>query len=324
MSQSPDSNRRLPIIDVSALRSTNPMDWTYTAKEIDRACRQYGFFYVCGHGIDPELIDEVWRLARRFFDLPDASRQRLSIHNSSAGRGYEGVGAQTLGAAGRSDFKESFYIGLDPGPPFDRQTPTPGKGSNQWPDEIPEFKPVMQRYLDAMHTLANRLMNGIGSALDLPPGYFDPFLADPLVRLRLLHYPPSPDRTEPLNGAGAHTDFGGLTLLLQDDNGGLQVWDQEHEFWIDASPIPGTFVINLGDLIARWTNEQYRSTRHRVLNISGKRRFSLPFFLHGNVDYVVNCIPSCTSESSPPRYPAVTVGQHYRERFEKSRATHQD
>lgn len=140
-------------------------------KFIDRACRQYGFFYVCGHGIDPDLIDEVWRLTRNFFDLPDAARQRLSIHNSAAGRGYEGVGAQTLGAAGGSDFKESFYLGLDPEPPFDLQTPTLGKGFNQWSDEIPEFKPMMQRYLDAMHTLANRLMNGIGSALDLPPGY---------------------------------------------------------------------------------------------------------------------------------------------------------
>jgi isopenicillin N synthase-like dioxygenase len=320
MSQSSRSSHKLPVIDVSALRSANPDDYRQTAVEIDHACRQFGFFYVSGHGTQPTLIRDVWAMTRSFFDLPEEVRQRLSIRHSTAGRGYEGIGTQALGASGNPDFKESFYLGLEPDPKRPPEMRAYGEGPNQWPEEIQGFKSVMQRYIAEMQGLAARLMRGIGMALNLPPTYFDPFLTDPLARLRLLHYPPSADRQAPLNGAGAHTDFGGLTLLLQDENGGLQVWDQGSGDWIDADPIPDTFVVNLGDLIARWTNEAYRSTQHRVLNVSGRRRYSVPFFMHGNVDYVVNCIPSCVQPQNPPRYPPVTVGEHYRERFARSRA----
>jgi isopenicillin N synthase-like dioxygenase len=139
-----------------------------------------------------------------------------------------------------------------------------------------------------------------------------------MATLRLLHYPPQPPNPLPNEkGCGAHTDFGGLTTLLQDDAGGLQVWD-EAEGWIAAPPLPGTYVVNLGDMIARWTNGRYRSTLHRVINRSGRERYSIPFFHGGNPDYVVSCLPGCCSEEDPPRYAPTTVAGHMREMYRRS------
>jgi len=137
--------------------------------------------------------------------------------------------------------------------------------------------------------------------------------------LRLLHYPPQPANAAPgEKGCGAHTDFGGLTLLLQDENPGLQVWDRHSKSWIHAAPVPGTYVVNLGDMIARWTNDQYRSTLHRVVNISGRERYSVPFFFSGNPDHLVECLPTCLAPGDAPRYPAVTVEEHHREMYRRT------
>ena len=153
-------------------------------------------------------------------------------------------------------------------------------------------------------------------ALDLPQDFFDDFCQQPLSTLRLLHYPPQPPNPEPgEKGCGAHTDFGGVTILLLDDNPGLQGWDAANDRWINAEPIPGTFVVNLGDMIARWTNDRYRSTLHRVVNTSGAERYSVPFFYSGNPDHEVSCLPSCLTEGDQPHHPPTTVETHLMELY---------
>jgi len=177
----------------------------------------------------------------------------------------------------------------------------------------------MQAYLNVMLDLSARMMGGIALSLDLPEQYFAGFCNDAMATVRLLHYPPQPAGARPgQKGAGAHTDFGGLTLLRQDNVGGLQVWDQASDGWIHADPLPGTYVVNLGDMISRWTNDRYRSTIHRVVNASGRERYSVPFFYTGNYAHKVECIPTCLGPGETPKYPPITVEAHMREMYRQT------
>ena len=192
-------------------------------------------------------------------------------------------------------------------------------GANQWPESLPEFKSVTLNYIDDLAMLATRLMGLIALSLDLPHDYFAHFCRDPLMVLRMLHYPPQPANPRPgEKGCGAHTDFGGLTLLLQDKNGGLQVWDHEYGEWLQAAPIPGSFIVNLGDMIARWTNDHYKSTLHRMIKISGAARYSVPFFFSGNLDHQVTCLTQCLTPGEAAKYPPTTVEDHLKNRYKKT------
>ncbi len=214
-------------------------------------------------------------------------------------------------SGGAPDLKEGFYVGAEePFGGFNR-------GPNQWPVELPTLAPLLLDYHRRMLRLAGRLMSGLALSLALPEGAFADFCRSPVAILRLLHYPPQP----PLalgRGAGAHTDFGAVTILLQDEAGGLEVYDQAAGDWISAPPVPGAFVVNLGDLVSRWTNGLYRSTAHRVVNRSGRRRYSVPFFLSGAPDYEVTCLPACLAPGERPKHPPITVEAHLRERYRQT------
>lgn len=177
----------------------------------------------------------------------------------------------------------------------------------------------MEAYFTAMLGMARLLLRGLALSLDLPEDHFAAFAADPVATLRLLHYPPQPANPAPSEkGCGAHTDFGAVTLLLQDEVGGLQVWDHDLNRWIDAAPMPGAYLVNLGDLIARWTNGRYRSTLHRVINSSGQERYSVPFFFLGNPAWPIAPMPGCLGEGETAIYPTVTVDAHLRERYART------
>lgn len=310
----------LPVIDVSGLSSSDPARRRAVGAALREACLDKGFFYCTGHGVPAGLIDAVFAETKALFDLPNAEKDALDKSKSKCNRGYETLGGQTLQPGAPPDRKEGYYIGVelredDPRVIAGRFN----RGPNQWPVGLPGFRRTMRAYFAALQDLGATLMSGIALSLDLPEDYFAAYDRDPLATLRLLHYPPQkPDDPAGTMGAGAHTDFGGLTILLQDEVGGLQVYDHANKGWIHADPVPGAYVVNLGDMIARWTNDRYRSTLHRVINASGRERYSVPFFYVGNPDNEVACIPSCLEPGEMPKYPPISVEAHLRSMYAKT------
>ena len=303
----------LPIIDAGRLQHPG------TIRRLTAACQGAGFFHVSNHGVGDALLDAARDQMRRLFALPLADRMAVALDRSGCHHGYEPMQAQRLEAGAPPDLKEGFYIGNEAGP--DHPHVRAGyfnQGPNQWPPALPAFRPAMEAYFAALETLARRLMPAMARSLGLPPDHFAAFCDDPMSVLRLLHYPPQPPNPLPgEKGCGEHTDWGCLTLLWQDEAGGLQV--RSGGVWVDAPPIAGTFVVNIGDMFARWTNDRYRSTLHRVVNRSGRDRYSMPFFFEGNPGHPVSVLPGCVPAGESPRYQATTVSDHlaamYRQTF---------
>ncbi len=294
----------LPLLDMAAL------DRGQGIAALHEACVGAGFFYVANHGIAAPLIDAALRQARLLFALPLEQRITVSLAQSRCGRGYEAMRTQRLEPGTPPDLKEGFYIGNEL--PEDDPRVRAGhfnQEPNQWPPDLPGFRPAMEAYFGALTGLAVRLMRAMAGSLGLPPGHFAGFCDDPMSVLRLLHYPPQPPNPQPgEKGCDAHTDWGCLTLLWQDAAGGLQV--RVGADWIDAPPVAGAFVVNIADMFARWTNGRYRSTLHRVVNVSGRDRYSMPFFFEGNPGHPVIALPGCVPAGEAPLYPPTTVSEH--------------
>lgn len=278
------ASRSLPVIDISALVSDQgPLALQAVADHIRDACRAHGFFYIAGHGIDPALIRELDTLSRRFFALDEAEKMRWRMALAGrAWRGYFPPGGELT--SGRPDWKEGLYLGTEL--PADHPlvlAGTPVHGGNLFPD-IPGFRDTILQYMRAVTALGHALMRGIALSLALPANYFaDRYTADPLILFRIFNYPsqPSPADMDVQWGVGEHTDYGLLTILLQDKIGGLQV--KTPGGWIDAVPVPDTFICNIGDMLDRMTGGWYRSTAHRVMrNTSGRDRLSFPLFFDPN------------------------------------------
>ncbi|VTU22096.1 2-oxoglutarate-dependent ethylene/succinate-forming enzyme [Variovorax sp. SRS16] len=274
----------LPLIDIAALVAATPAR-AAVAAEIGAACRAHGFFYAIGHGVDPALTHRLETLSRRFFALDEATKMRWRMAlGGRAWRGYFPLGGELT--SGRPDWKEGLYLGTelaDDHPLVRARTPVHGR--NLIPD-IEGFGQTLLDYMDAVTQLGHRLMEGIALSLGLEAGYFhDRYTAEPLILFRLFNYPtqPVPAGLDVAWGVGEHTDYGLLTLLHQDDIGGLQV--RTAASWVDATPVPGAFVINIGDMLDRMTGGLYRSTPHRVVrNTSGRDRLSFPLFFDPNFE----------------------------------------
>jgi isopenicillin N synthase-like dioxygenase len=272
---------RLHEIDIGPLLSGPESGdaWAETIRAIEQACSTLGFFYVVGHGVDLALCERLEEASRRFFELDAASKLAIEMKNGGrAWRGFFPVGSELT--SGRPDQKEGLYFGEELGPHDPRvQAGWPLHGANLFPAEVPGLRPAVLEYLDAMTTVCHGLLRGLAASLDLPTGYFrDQLTADPLILFRIFHYPPlEPDAG--IRGdwsVGEHTDYGLITLLAQDECGGLQVKTAAE--WVDVPPLPGSFVCNLGDMLDRMTGGRFRSTPHRVRNTSGRSRLSYPFF----------------------------------------------
>ena len=280
---------------------------------MDAACREIGFFVATEHGIPADLSDEVLALARRFFALPERDKEALSIERSTNHTGYVGLERERLHPELRADAKECLDLGLEsaatPGDPGTEHEP-----ASSYPP-LPGFRTTVATYPAAALSAACEVLRGMERALDTPRAFLG-VMDEPQCFLRLLHYPPiGAPRHEDQLGCGTHTDYGLITLLLTDGVGGLEVRDRGGR-WIAIDASPGTVVVNLGDMLARWMNDRYLSTPHRVVNPSGAHRYSAPFFVNPSPDAVVAPLPGCVDADHPSRYEPITSGAYLQTRFD--------
>ncbi len=285
----------IPVLDWS--RFSSGSDREGFVADLGKACRETGFFMISGHGIPQSLIDETFSVADRFFALPESEKSQLDIRNSKNNRGWTAHGSENLddSAPGQVDRKEAFNIGLEMADD-DPRMGQPFRGPNAWP-RLDGFRETTLKYFDAVHQLGVDLHRAIALDLGLDEHYFAPFLDEPLATLRLLSYPGGNPDTDGI-GAGAHTDYGSITVLMSDGEPGLQVKPLGKD-WINVPKIPDAFVINIADCLMRWTNDIYISTPHRVLVPKNPRR-SLAFFLDPNPDAVIKALPGTGEAKYPP------------------------
>ncbi|WP_299621975.1 isopenicillin N synthase family oxygenase [Pelagibius sp.] len=271
---------RLPVIDMAPLFGGDRAAREGVALEVRSACRASGFFYVTGHGVSQAVLAELEAASRRFFALPEESKQANAMaRGGRAWRGYFPLGGELT--SGRPDLKAGLYFGSELPAEHPRVAAGwPLHGANLWPEAAPELRGAVEAYMAAATRAGHALMRGMALSLGLAEDYFERhYTADPTILFRIFHYPASApaDLTTPESwGVGEHSDYGLLTLLAQDRHGGLQV--KTPECWIAAPPLPGTLVCNIGDMLDRLTGGWYRSTPHRVLNESGTDRLSFPLF----------------------------------------------
>lgn len=301
---------RVPVVDVAALTSDHG-DKQVVARDIRWALTNTGFMYIKNHGVDPALIDAAFAQTRAFFALPHAEKLKLHMrHSGPALRGYLDIAGENTAPGQTEDLKEC----IDLGPEYAGAV-TPFHGPNPWPDDMPVFRETMTAYLDTLRGLARQLMGGIALSLDLKKDYFEPMMKDPVSIHRLLHYPPQTGRIKVDKiGIGAHTDYGCMTILAQDDVGGLQVLNRDSA-WVEVPPIDGTFVINIGDMMQRLTNDLYLANYHRAINTGGRDRYSMPLFFDVDYETVFEPLPNCVSTDNPARYEPIVCGEHKFRRY---------
>ena len=316
--------KQVPVIDVGPLidrDGATPEALTQTVEAIADACRHVGFFYVENHGIDDGDVDAVLSESRRFFDLPLDEKNRIAMSSSAQFRGYVPMCEEVT--AGKRDWHEC--IDLQPWSERSAKQPAPGAltrahpldDSDQWPAALPSFRDVMMRAWTQRYALGMKLAEGLALSLGLDARYFEPFQDHELCALRLSHYPPfdAHAATEDVElGMGAHHDNGFLAILQQDAAGGLEVLNAEG-IWVAAPHIPNTFLVNLGLMMQRWTNDRYRATWHRVLLPEDKHRYAAPFFFEPGYDARIDPLAVCCDAEHPPRYEPCIFGPFLSDEF---------
>ncbi len=318
---------QIPIIDFAPMLGSEAAAKQSLAAELRLACTEVGFFYIRNHGVAQALIDATFAECPRFFGLPIAEKMRIHLRHSLNNSGYTPLLEENTDPTAKGDLHEAFDIAneLPEGDP-DRAGLARHYGANQWPDAdvLPGFRNSIETYYRAMHGLGHRLFSAFALALDLPEGYFLPYADRPTAVMRILAYPSQSGVIDPQQiGIGAHSDYECFTILAQETVPALQVRNQQGR-WIDAPPIRGTFVINIGDQMARWTNDIFASTLHRAVNTSGRARYSIPFFMGSNHDTVIEALPGCVSTDRPAKYPPVLAGDYVQSRFDATYAYRQE
>jgi len=316
----------LPIIDVGCLwGNSSENSLARLGREISEACRSAGFFYISNHGVDEGLINDAFEANRHFHALP--LEEKLEIKLNRWHRGYQPFAGSTLVSSARfaparhPNQLESFFVrhevdAADPGYRVEAL-----QGPNQWPADA-AFKATVRRYDDAMRDAGLRLLCGFSTAIGERPDFFARYFAPPTTALRLIHYPPAPpSRPDDLYGSHPHTDYGFLTILAQDRVGGLEVRRPDGT-WMPVPHVPGTFVVNVGDILARWTNDTFNSTPHRVINPASDRdRYSIGYFFDPNLNAEIRTLPIFDRDRGAAGYSPVRYSAYFRERLD---ANYQD
>ncbi len=307
----------LPIISMAGLG--DPVAEAGIARALDDTFRRTGFCYFRDIGVAPSTVAAAFAASRQFHALPDAAKRGLAMNDFH--RGYMApntsvIRTSTVAEVKRPNFSESLMI-MHEVAPDDPHHGQPLHGPNQYPD-LPGFRAAVQAYDTAMRGFCQRLLRPLALALELPPDALAAAFAYPTTFLRLLHYPPQPpDSPDDAFGSAPHTDYGCITVLAQDNAGGLEVRRADGT-WLQAPPVPGTWVVNVADMLSRWTNGRWQSTPHRVKNLSGTDRYSIPYFFDMDMDARVACLSSCTDAAHPPLHPPVRYGDYLMERLDRN------
>ncbi len=320
----------VPIIDIAPFLEGTPEGVEQVAKQVAHACEEIGFFQITGYGVSEEFIQDVYDVSRRFFDLTEVEKAVAAQPAPDQVRGWTAVGKEglsySLDAEAPGDLKEKmdmgpfdvpddeYHRGADAGPHF---------APNVWPTALPELRPLWERYFAEMSEVSRQVMRIFAVALELDIDYFEDKIDEHISMFRALNYPDQPE--PPLEGqlrAGAHSDYGSLTLLRQEQRpGGLQVMTKSGE-WADVPATKGALVVNIGDLMSEWTNDRWVSTLHRVVNpprdaANDSRRISLVFFHQPNYDAMISCLSTCLPPGEQPRHAAMSSGEHLFSKFVK-------
>ncbi|KAI9352259.1 Clavaminate synthase-like protein [Zopfochytrium polystomum] len=308
----------IPIVDFGGFLTGDAEAKRRTSEELVNAFKNVGFVYLSNHGVREEQLKLVYAKSKAFFDLDLEEKMKLEWESPESNRGYVAPGREKVTQLvdpeevkklkqASPDLKESLEIGKEPSSTY----------QNRWPNHDPTFRTELMRFFDTAHGLHMEVMRSLATGLGLPSNYFDTFCDAKDHNLRLLHYPTVEKNLldkDNQTRAGAHTDYGTVTLLFQDDRGGLQVKTKEGT-WAEATPVPGTIVINAGDLLARWSNDVIRSTEHRVVSPPPSRvngstavypaRYSIAFFSNPNMDSVISALPGVVPAGEQPKYPPI-------------------
>lgn len=313
----------IPIIDFSDAYSSDLYARKTVADQIRKASIEVGFFYISNHGISQALIDQVFSVAKDFFALPLEEKMELHVSKHKHHAGYIAVGGEKLHDQDKdasADRKESLEIsiGLQDKPTSTTLGSDTFRSETEWLNGYPEIQNIMATYYNKMWELARLFNRIVALALELPENFFEYAFSRPITNIRCLSYPPLPPDTskhEKSRACGEHSDYLSYNLLVQDDIGGLEVLNSAGE-WIEATPVPGTFVVNTGDLISHWTNDLFASTIHRVTrNQTDRVRNAIAFFTGPNTDALIECLPSCKEPEKAPKYPPITTGEYLQQRL---------
>lgn len=310
------SAQRLPVVDMRPFLYGDASARMQVADEIAQACQMFGFFYLTHHGIPQEVIAAGFDAAQRFFDLPLEQRMECRPTQARQNRGYQPM-FDTASAGKEPDIKESFDMGFPlKADDADMLAGMPFHSLNQWPKNLPNFRAQVEALYYAKLACGHQILRAMALALGVDQNFFVARCAKPTTNMRLVHYPPQTVAPELGMGARAHADKGIVTLLLNDDIGGLHVLSRDEE-WIDAPPHPEAIIVNVGDLMTRWTNGRFRSAMHRVINASARRRYSIPQFHHPTFRTVVD--PGQLPHGGPARFEPVVAGEYVAQGFQRDR-----
>ena len=306
---------RIPVLDIGDYLAGSANARETLAKEVAATCADTGFLVIANHGIAQDLIDGAFAAASDFFDLDE--QRKLALKVGDLNIGYLPYGAQIIRTSKvnlntKPNLSESFYIVTDL--PADHPDIIAGNslyGMNRWPHEMPSFKTRTMAYFAAMRPLAHKMVSVIATSLGLPDDYFAADFHEPTITLRLIRYPSHDGAEDNQFGFAPHIDTSFLTLLAQSALPGLEVRTREGD-WIRPPALPGTFVVNTGEMLARYSNDRYKPTPHRVINANNTIRHAVPFFYGPSLDAVIKPVPTCTGPDNRPRYEPLLYADHRR------------
>ena len=292
----------IPVLDLGPFLAGKPGSLVETAVKLREICETIGFLTIVNHGVSPELMEATFAQAARFHEQPHDIKMQVKVNAIMQGylplRGST-TRTSTLSVGSKPNENEAFFV---------KKSGNDDGGDDRWPADLPGYREAVLRYYEAMDDLAQRLLPLFAAALDLPTDYFAPLCTAPMTTLRMSHYPPATYGANEY-GIAPHTDSSFFTLLAQNKVPGLQIRTTSGE-WIDAAVVPDSFVVNIGDVLHRWSNGRFLSTPHRAFNTSRGPRYAIPYFFHPNPDTLIDCLPSCSVPGEAPRFEAMTVAEY--------------